>query len=108
MKKNSPEKNELLYDTETASNDIISWMTHVLRGCQQDLSKTFVVNDVISDTTTFWLKDWSQKISPQSYREKQQDYFGEKGISLHVDVFFTKSAAHNSSINYRKQFILLF
>ena len=63
-RQDSPEKNELLYDTVLASNDIINWMKHILHGCQQDLAKTFVLKEVINGTTALWLKDWSQKILP--------------------------------------------
>ena len=43
----------------------------------------------------FWLKDYfSQKVLlpvlPTQYREGQKSYFGKKGMSLHVDVFFHK------------------
>ena len=39
----------------------------------------------------FWLKDWAQKVLPFTFREKQSDYFGKKGMSVHVDVFFKKN-----------------
>jgi hypothetical protein len=34
------------------------------------------------------LPDWAMKILPQSHREKMNEWFGKKGISLHVDVLF--------------------
>ena len=36
----------------------------------------------------FWLKDYCQKVIPMKFREGQVDYFGKKGLSLHVDVLF--------------------
>ena len=35
-------------------------------------------------------KDFAQKVIPFDYREGQREYFGKKGMSLHVDVFFRK------------------
>ena len=40
-----------------------------------------------------WLRDWAQKVLPQSFREAQKDYFGKKGMSLHIDVFLKSSEA---------------
>ena len=46
----------------------------------------------------FWIKDWSQKILPRKFREPQQDYFGNKGMTQHVDVIYTKK--DNNLKNY--------
>ena len=45
----------------------------------------------LSGAFAFWLKDLSQNILPIYYREGQKEYFGKKGMTLHVDVFFYKS-----------------
>ena len=42
--------------------------------------------------TAFWLKDFCQKIVPVRFREVQKEYFGKKRMSLHADIFFTKSS----------------
>ena len=38
----------------------------------------------------FWLKDFIQKVLPIKLKEGQKEYFGKKGMSLHIDVFFAK------------------
>ena len=45
----------------------------------------------LSETCAFWLKGFGQKILAMHYREDQKEYFGKKGMSLHVDVSFYKS-----------------
>jgi hypothetical protein len=50
----------------------------------------------LDDTScALWLKDWAQKVLPLSFREKQSDYFGKKGMSLAVDVFFQRNSSGN-------------
>lgn len=82
-------KGEMIYDANLAQNFVMNWMRHILRGVQQNKSKTKCMNEVNS-TTSFWLKDWAQKVIPTKYQEAQKDYFGKRGMSLHIDVFFYK------------------
>ena len=60
-------------------------MAHILKGAQQEKAKTLAINQ-LSRTKGFWLSDWAQRILPIRYREGQKEYFGKKGMSLHIDV----------------------
>ena len=82
-------KADLLYDLNNIQNDIMQYMTHIIRDCQQEKIKTKIVEE-LTDDDLFWIKDWSQKVLPRKFREKQEEYFGKKGISQHVDVVLTK------------------
>ena len=42
-----------------------------------------------------WLKDWTQEVLPSTFTEKQPDYFGKKGMSVHVDVSFQRNEIGN-------------
>ena len=77
------------YDIKTSISDIQNYINHLMRDAQQKKAKTAALQE-IDDETTFWLKDFCQKILPVKFREGQRDYFGKKGMSLHVDVFFVK------------------
>lgn len=87
--KDCAEKNEIVYDFNIARKHIVEYMRHIIRSVQQEKAKTIAL-DQTDEETAFWLQDWSQKILPQNYREKQQDYYGKRGISMHVDVFVTQ------------------
>ena len=80
------------YDVKRSIDSIITYMQHQIRDFQQRQAKSFCFNH-LDDTTAFWLKDFAQKVLPQSYREGQKEYFGKKGMTLHIDVFFRKEAA---------------
>ena len=76
-----------VYDMNTAINDVINYWKHQIRDFQQRQAKAYCFRNM-SGFTAFWLKDFSQKILPQRYREGQREYFGKKGMSLQIDVFF--------------------
>lgn len=89
VSKDQDEENEIMYDVNMAKSSILEWMAHILRGVQQEKAKAHAMQS-LSTTTGFWISDWAQKILPLRYREGQKEYFGKKGMSLHVDVLFQK------------------
>ena len=82
---------EILYDVKQNIDAIIEWIRHSLRGVQQDRAKRDGMECLQSLEYAFWLKDWAQKVLPSTFREKQSDYFGKKGMSVHIDVFFQQN-----------------
>ena len=64
-------------------------MAHIVGSVQQEKAKVHAMQ-LLSATTGFWISDWAQKVLPSKYREGQKEYFGKKGMSLHVDVLFQK------------------
>eukprot|EP00111_Clytia_hemisphaerica_P013103 TCONS_00038459-protein len=85
---------DLQYDTNVAIADIEAYMKHQIRDAQQKLAKIMAF-DQLSPETRFGLKDFCQKILPARFREGQKEYFGKKGMTLHVDVFFFKDREEN-------------
>ena len=75
------------YDVRTSIEAVLRYMKHQIRDHQQRKAKTYAF-DHLTDETAFWLKDFAQKVIPIRYREGQREYFGKKGMSLHIDVFF--------------------
>ncbi|CAF1255298.1 unnamed protein product [Didymodactylos carnosus] len=85
---------ELLYDFSISASSILMWMKHLIRDVQQRRAKSDAMEKLDNDTD-FCIRDWSQKILPMQFREPQKDYFGKRGFSEHIDVFFTKDSNHN-------------
>ena len=84
---------DIIYDINIAVRDIILYFKHLMCDAQQKKAKLYGF-DQLDDGTCFWLKDFSQKILPMKFREGLREYFGKKGMSLHVDVFFLKKNNH--------------
>lgn len=82
-------KEDFKFDFHVSQERLKNWMAHNLRGYQQNLSKSLGFSSM-SETTFLWIRDWSQKVLPMRFRECQAEYFGKKGMSVHVDVFFRK------------------
>ena len=80
---------EDLYDVNVAIGNVEAYMKHQYRDAQQKLAKTKIF-ELLDKKTGFWLKDFCQKILPAKFQEGQKEYFGKKGMTLHVDVIFTK------------------
>ena len=79
----------LLYDVNVAIGNIRAYKQHQIRDAQQKLAKVTVFQN-LDEVTGFWLKDYYQKVLPAKYREGQKEYFGKKGMTLHVDILFLK------------------
>ena len=82
------ENADLIYDVNMSVKSIIEYMKHQICDEQQRQAKIYCF-DQVSEEVTFWLRNYSQKILPRSYREGQRSYFGKKGMSMHIDIFCT-------------------
>jgi len=85
-------RSEMIFDVTQGITNILNWMKHIIRGVQQEKAKVIAFDSLQDTDTGFWLSDWAQKILQSSFRESQREYFGKKGMSLHIDVLFMKTA----------------
>ena len=81
--------NDTIYDIDVAVNHISDYVKHLMRDVQQRKAKSDAFLQ-LDNETAFWLKDFSQKILPVKFREGQKEYFGKKGMSMHIDVFISQ------------------
>ena len=73
-----------IYDVKASIESVLAYMKHQMHDYQQRKAKAFCFDNLDKN-----------KVLPVRYREKQNDYFGKKGMSLHIDVFFRK---HNDDL----------
>ena len=78
------------YDVKSSVDAVLRYMKHQIRDSQQRRAKAYAFSH-LNEETAFWLKDFAQKVIPIKYREGQREYFGKKGMSLHIDVFFRQN-----------------
>ena len=80
---------DAVHDCNIAIKDIIEHIKHLVRDVQQSKAKSYAF-DKVDNNSAFCLCDFSQKIIPIKSCESQKEYFGKKGMTLDIDVFFYK------------------
>ena len=83
------DREEAVYITNHATLAIQSWKCHLLRSAHQDQARLDVIN-ALNQETVFIENDWAMKFLPQRYCESQADWFGKRGISLHISVVYRR------------------
>ncbi|XP_062590994.1 uncharacterized protein LOC134252515 [Saccostrea cucullata] len=76
-------------DVNEAVNNIQAWKAHIVRMINQDRGRVDLL-DGMQTCQILLIMDWAMKCLPLLHREKQSDWFGQKGISWHVTVGITK------------------
>lgn len=65
-------KEDLKYDFETAKHNILEWMSHIIRGVQQNEAKVNAFAQ-LNEENGLWIRDWAQKVLPVKYRESRSE-----------------------------------
>jgi len=61
---------------------------HTTHSTRHSKSEVF---ELLSETKGLWIRDFCQKVLPMRFRERQCDYFGKKGMTLHIDVILCRN-----------------
>jgi hypothetical protein len=76
---------ELMLTAEKALERISDWKAHILRTQNQEEGRYKALEE-LQEHQLLIVMDWAMKFLPALYREKQSDFFGQKGMSWHVSV----------------------
>lgn len=82
-----------------SESQIIAWRRHVIRCFNQDRGRTSML-DELKPGEVLIIMDWAMKFLPLSFREKQSDWFGQKGLNWHVCVCIFKDKDQNLKVFY--------
>lgn len=87
-------RNDLLASIDVAEAKILEWKSHIVRGVNQDLARILLLEE-LKDGECLIIMDWAMKFLPLAFREKQSDWFGQKGVNWHVSVCIFKDENQN-------------
>ena len=83
-------KNDLLYDIEKASDSVNKQKAHIMRAVNKKMAKPDIIENLDSNTCLLIL-DWAMKFLQLHFCEKQNDWYGKRGISWHITSVITQS-----------------
>ena len=79
------EQEEFLQECEDAVSKIQDWKSHILRTIHQDAYRIDRLQN-LGNNEALVVMDWAMKYLPNFYREKQSDWFAQKGMNWHSSV----------------------
>ncbi|XP_062614103.1 uncharacterized protein LOC134275825 isoform X2 [Saccostrea cucullata] len=89
---------DMYADLDCAFGKIMDWKRHILRTVNQDRGRSELLKGLLPEQAVI-VMDWAMKFLPMAYREKQSDWFGQKGVNWHVSVCIHKS--ENNELKHR-------
>ena len=72
-------------DLNRHSEAILNWKRHQLRTVNQDRARDYILEQ-LDDSSVYLIMDWAMKFLETKYREKQNEWFGKKGLPWHLTV----------------------
>ena len=91
-------KVEFNSELEMCITNISQWKAHIIRTLNQDEGRVNVL-DNLKPNQALLVLDWVMKFLPKFFREKQSDWFGQKGLNWHVTVCIFKDGEGNLKVN---------
>jgi hypothetical protein len=85
----------------------MDWKRHVVRTINQDKCRKDLLKGLTSEQAVL-VMDWAMKFLPMSFREKQSEWFGQKGINWHVAVCIYKVGNELKVYFYNKAHLCLY
>lgn len=83
-------KDDFLYDMVKSSDDVDRWKAHIMRSVNQEMAKQDIIANLDSNTCLIIL-DWAMKFLQLRFREKQNYWYGKRGLSWHISSVISRS-----------------
>ncbi|KAK3107867.1 hypothetical protein FSP39_023918, partial [Pinctada imbricata] len=98
LEKDIRNKDEMTFNVASAVDQIKEWKRHIIRTINQDQSRIDLLQNLESHQALI-VMDWAMKFLPRKFREKQSDWFGQRGRNWHATVCIYKDS--NSELCHR-------
>ena len=89
------QKEDLIYDFNTAKAQVLEWKSHILRAVNQEKAKQDLMRTIEAGKDALVVMDWAMKFQQRKFREKQSEWFGKRGLSWHISSVITKKEQSN-------------
>lgn len=77
------------YDVQQCESAIYSYQFHMMRDAQQSKARGDAFRYIKqNENAAYMICDWAQKVLPAYHRESMTSYFGKRGMSVHIHIFF--------------------
>lgn len=70
-------------EIEQSIDDIFEFRRHIVRSVHSEFVRKTAINE-LEENEAWVTVDWAQKLLATSFREKQSEYFGKRGLSWHI------------------------
>ena len=80
------------------SEAILNWKRRQLRTVSQGHARDYVLEH-LDDSSVYLIMDWAMKFLETKYREKQNEWFGKKGLPWHLTVAIRCERIHSDMSN---------
>ena len=85
------EQDEMEHEISQSIQSIEAWKAHLLRAINQDAARHEILENLDAQAVLV-VMDWAMKFLARKLRESQSDWFGKRGIPLHISVALRKNA----------------
>jgi hypothetical protein len=83
------DKEEMKFVVTQPNKNIEAWKAHISRFINQDGARLDILK-ASDDSSVLVVLDWAMMCIPRKYRESQADWFGKRGLPLHIRVAMKK------------------
>lgn len=87
---NKDHQDDLLYDIQKALDAVDKWKGHIMRSVNQELAKQDIIAD-LDQSSSLLIVDWAMKFLQVRFREKQNDWYGKRGLSWHISSVISRN-----------------
>ena len=96
-------REDMEYDANSASKKIFNWKAHIIRAQNQEQSKHAILRS-LGEEDVLIIIDWAMKFTALRFREKQEEWYGKRGMNWHISSVIFKEDQKLKVVSYSHLF----